>query len=55
MTKVFSCQCDSTYQDKKYGTQQRVCNPTQSDKVFTCTVCGTVHRTSTNIGKKKHG
>lgn len=48
-TRIKSCTCQSSYQDKKYGKGQRVQILKQKSKGrppqdWTCTVCGKVHR-----------
>ena len=37
-TVIRNCNCESDYQDKKYGKGKRVCN--QGAKETRCTVCG---------------
>lgn len=39
---IIFCSCLHEYQDKKYGKQNRVGNPTEKNKgrVHRCTVCG---------------
>jgi len=37
-TKIIKCNCDSEYQDKKYGKGMRVGNKTMKN-VARCTVC----------------
>ena len=37
-TKVMECVCESAFQDKRYGKDQRVHNPYA--KGYRCTVCG---------------
>jgi len=47
LSKVLTCVCTNAYQDKRYGPQQRVMNPTQktegNKQQFRCTVCGRLH------------
>ena len=43
-TKVKQCDCKSDFQDKEYGTQQRLMN-TNEKGAIKCTVCGAIHRT----------
>lgn len=44
---IKKCTCTktqaATYQDEKYGTQNRVCN-TGEKKTAKCTVCGKEHK-----------
>lgn len=42
-TQVIKCSCSSEFQDKEYGTGQRLCNEDDKGGVK-CTVCGAVHR-----------
>ena len=37
-TSVLKCSCKNEYQDKEYGSQQRVHNYTKKDE-WRCTVC----------------
>jgi len=41
---ILFCTCKHEYQDEKYGSQKRVCNPTKDikDGAHRCTVCGTI-------------
>jgi ribosomal protein L37AE/L43A len=42
-TKIMTCDCKHTFQDKTYGPGQRVYNETISkgiNKTYRCTVCG---------------
>ena len=39
MVRIKKCTCESQYQDKKYGKDNRVHNITVKDK-NRCTVCG---------------
>ena len=44
--KKFFCTCDSSYQDERYGKNQRICNKMNKDKnkdEYRCTVCGREH------------
>lgn len=52
-TVVKSCTCHSPYQDRKYGTGNRVMNigGSKDTKTKCCTVCGTKHRQSLITGK----
>lgn len=47
---VFECKCESSYQDKLYGKQKRVHNPTT--KGYRCTVCN-IEKTNSSSGEKK--
>ena len=42
-TVIKSCGCRHEWQDKKYGSGQRVHNALAADKGWRCTVCGKVH------------
>ena len=37
-TVIRHCDCESTFQDQRYGKGKRVCN--QGNKEVRCTVCG---------------
>jgi len=41
--KITICGCKSEFQDKRYGTQQRVHNSGKAG-LYRCTVCGTVKK-----------
>jgi len=39
-TKIIRCNCDSVFQDEKYGLGKRVHNKKADKDIATCTVCG---------------
>jgi hypothetical protein len=39
-SKIVKCNCKNTYQDNKYGKDQRVHNTTSKTNGVRCTVCG---------------
>ena len=39
-TIIKKCNCNHTYQDKKYGNNKRVYNLSERGDKGTCTVCG---------------
>lgn len=52
MTKIIVCDCQSEYQDKRYGTGHRVANSTDNGD-YRCTVCNkTKSAGSAKEGKK---
>lgn len=51
MTTVKTCSCPSTFQDKEYGSKQRLMNLNDKGGAV-CTVCGALHRASDETKKK---
>ena len=41
---IVACQCESEYQDKRYGKGKRVANPTKGHEEYRCTVCERIHK-----------
>ena len=39
---ILKCTCLSKFQDKEYGRKMRMCNNTETDCKYRCTVCGTL-------------
>jgi len=46
MSKILTCNCTNSYQDKKYGTSKRVANKTHkgtaTQDAYRCTSCETL-------------
>lgn len=51
-TVIIRCECESSYQDEKYGKNKRVGNTNKSHGA-TCCVCGRKSGDETPIRKKK--
>lgn len=45
-TKIINCDCESDYQDRKYGKGKRMANWAPKQNGWRCTVCGKVHKVS---------
>ena len=45
-TEVKRCDCKSDFQDKEYGSQQRLMNHNEKNGLK-CTICGSIHRSDT--------
>ena len=39
-TKIIKCTCKNEFQDKQYGSKQRLANVNEKEDASTCTVCG---------------
>ena len=48
MAAILKCKCTHSYQDEKYGKQNRVCNKMIKEPNHRCTVCGAVLSSSEN-------
>jgi len=52
---IIKCTCLHQYQDQKHGTGMRVCNSTNTENKYRCTVCkAEVHGKVEKIENKKH-
>lgn len=36
---IIRCDCESNFQDQKYGKGNRVFNPTMKPNIYRCTIC----------------